>query len=86
MCGCIFYMLDTNQDEVSLEDLIDQFVNFYFAGIHRLIMKTYYNFWMITGQETTATLLSYTLTQLLLYPDVLNRYDYIVASFHLYYQ
>ena len=39
MCGCIFYMLDTNQDEVSLEDLIDEFMNFYFAGINCLIMK-----------------------------------------------
>lgn len=74
MCGCIFYMLDTKQDEVSLEDLIDQFVNFYFAGIHCLILKIYYNFWMITGQETTATLLSFTLIQLLLHPDLLNRY------------
>ena len=25
-------MLDTKQDEVSIEDLIDQFVVFYFAG------------------------------------------------------
>ena len=74
MCGYIFYMLDSKQDEVSLEDLIDEFMNFYFAGIHCLIVKIYYNFLMTTGQETTATLLSFTLIQLLLHPDVLNRY------------
>ena len=36
--------------------------------------EIYYNFLMITGQETTATLLSFTLIQLLLHPGLLNRY------------
>ena len=59
-----------------MEDLVDDFLAFYIAGIHNMYMIKYIAYYYnITGYESTSNTLAFTIATLLQNPKMMEMYE-----------